>query len=404
MLIPKYMHDFTCIGTQCEDTCCAGWKVAIDHKTYKKYKKLPNQPIKEKINQSISRNRSNPSEGEYATIKMNEEGFCPMLDGDKLCTIHSTLGEDYLSLVCKLYPRYINKVDTRLEMSATPSCPEAARLALLNPDVMEFDVIESPYPTMFKQEIITENNEEKLENYFWELRFFTIGLLQMRKFSIQERLILLGLFYKKIQQAVDENGLSKIPQIIRETTDNLKDDGYYKETFAAIPSILDVQIKLVSTLIDVKVEQGIRSKRFAECLEEFVKGLSDNNETEQTSAERRARYKQSYEQYYRPYMEQHEYILENYLVNYVFSKLFSFDKENKVFDSFVSLTLHYAMIKLLLIGIAGYHKKLTAEIVIKVIQSFAKEIEHSSFISFMHDILKENDYTSMGYMAVLIKN
>ena len=34
------MAQFKCIGGECEDTCCAGWSVSIDKKTYKKYTNL----------------------------------------------------------------------------------------------------------------------------------------------------------------------------------------------------------------------------------------------------------------------------------------------------------------------------------------------------------------------------
>ena len=28
--IPKYMEKFKCIGSECTDTCCAGWDINID--------------------------------------------------------------------------------------------------------------------------------------------------------------------------------------------------------------------------------------------------------------------------------------------------------------------------------------------------------------------------------------
>ena len=37
MFMPKYMLTFKCIGSECVDTCCAGWDINIDEDTYKKY-------------------------------------------------------------------------------------------------------------------------------------------------------------------------------------------------------------------------------------------------------------------------------------------------------------------------------------------------------------------------------
>lgn len=36
---PDYYRRFICTGGDCEDTCCAGWQIGIDKKSYGKYKK-----------------------------------------------------------------------------------------------------------------------------------------------------------------------------------------------------------------------------------------------------------------------------------------------------------------------------------------------------------------------------
>ncbi|UPG65363.1 hypothetical protein [Metabacillus endolithicus] len=69
------------------------------------------------------------------------------------------------------------------------------------------------------------------------------------------------------------------------------------------------------------------------------------------------------------------------------------------------LVIHYSMIKLLLIGLSSYHNGLTTDIVIKLIQSFAKTVEHNGqFLTKVLDILKDEGYTSLAFMAILIKN
>ena len=64
-----------------------------------------------------------------------------------MCRIQLRLGEEFLSDICVTYPRVANLVNNVLEKSATMSCPEAARLALLNPDEMEFDELTEPVET-----------------------------------------------------------------------------------------------------------------------------------------------------------------------------------------------------------------------------------------------------------------
>jgi len=40
MKVLDYYDKFECIRSDCEDSCCSGWQVAIDKNTYRKYKKL----------------------------------------------------------------------------------------------------------------------------------------------------------------------------------------------------------------------------------------------------------------------------------------------------------------------------------------------------------------------------
>lgn len=39
-MVPNYYKDFKCVASKCTDTCCAGWKIIIDDKTYARYNKV----------------------------------------------------------------------------------------------------------------------------------------------------------------------------------------------------------------------------------------------------------------------------------------------------------------------------------------------------------------------------
>ena len=38
--IPDYYKDFQCIADKCKDSCCIGWEIMIDSKSYKKYQNV----------------------------------------------------------------------------------------------------------------------------------------------------------------------------------------------------------------------------------------------------------------------------------------------------------------------------------------------------------------------------
>lgn len=405
MLAPSYLSQFSCIGPDCEETCCAGWNVAIDKNTYKKYNKV-HSDLKPSLDKHVKRNRNSKGIEDYAKIAMTSDDFCPLLNEEKLCSIQLKLGESYLSNVCSTYPKVSNIVNGVLEKSATLSCPEAARLALLNPNGIDFDETEelkTVRNTIKSKLETTVGNQEQLVNYFWELRIFTIQTIQNRNYGLAERLIFLGMFFQKAQQYILANELHQIPQLIASYTVLLEEQGL-SDTLEKIPSLTSIQMELLKNLIDTRVSKGVRSTNYIECFGEFLTGIQYTKDA--TAEEISSRYQAAYEDYYTPFMKDHEYILENYLVNYVFIRLFPINNENDIFEEYIMMIINYALVKMHLIGMAGYHKEnFGSEQIIKLVYSFGRTVEHSSsYLREVRELLRKNEVNSMAYMAILIKN
>jgi lysine-N-methylase len=162
-------------------------------------------------------------------------------------------------------------------------------------------------------------------------------------------------------------------------------------------------MELVKEMADRRYTQGINSRRYKECYSDTLVGLKYITGT--PFAEVAKAYPEVYQTYYKPFMEEHEYILENYMVNHVYKGLFPFSGFPNLFDNYVMLVVHYSIIKLHLIGMSGHHKGLTQELVIKLIQSFSKNVEHNQlYLKGIFDVLQKNEFTTMAYMAILIKN
>jgi len=405
LLIPEYIQEFSCIGSACEDSCCSGWRVNIDEATYKKYKKSEDIELKPLFEKNVTRQRSQSTPLNYAKLKMGNNNSCSFLTEEKLCHIQMNLGEEALSNTCATYPRVINRINGVVEKSATMSCPEAARLTLLNPRGIDFNQVEEPVDTkgFIAKDLTTDDMRytNKIQKYFWELRIFSIQVIQDRQYTLAERLIILGLFYQKVQEHVDQDNVQIIPKEIAKFSNLLADQGM-KQLLVEVPTQLSVQMELCKELVDYRVGQSITSKRYFDCLTEMLVGIQYTKET--TVEEVTVHYQQAFEAYYEPFMTEHEYILENYLVNYIFKNMFPLGQK-VIFDDYVMLVIHYSMIKLHLIGMAGFHKGLTTELVIKLIQSFAKTVEHNdAYLRKIFNLLKENEFTTMAYMAILVKN
>ncbi|WP_461537422.1 flagellin lysine-N-methylase [Spongorhabdus nitratireducens] len=138
VLYPKFYRDFSCIGPECEHDCCQNWRITIDRKTYKAYKKSKDPVLKEITEKQMGRPR-NQTDNDYRRIVLKEDGSCPLQNQDGTCYIHCNHGPKMLSRTCQTYPRSITRLVDRMEPSLTLSCPEAARKILLDPSAMMFD-------------------------------------------------------------------------------------------------------------------------------------------------------------------------------------------------------------------------------------------------------------------------
>jgi lysine-N-methylase len=404
VLAPEYTFRFSCIGPECEDTCCRGWRVHIDKDTYRKYRRIRHPELRSILDKACTRNRSNPTSKTYAKLNMNQNGMCPLLSPEGWCRIHAELGAEYLSHVCWVYPRIIHEVDQVLECFLTFSCPEATRLALLDPKPMEFVQVpelgnDRSVPRQ-RVDTVDVRLARRLESYFWPLRHFVISLLQARSYTVWERLVILGLFMQKLESLQDE-GFRSVPGLIEQYCGTVP-GGALRESLASVPVQETIQAKLARELVSERLRQSVSNKTYVQCLVETLVGLGvTGNTTDEAIGER---YREAYQDHYSAYMSEREYILEHYLVNHVFKNLFPLGGRGP-FGEYVMLVIHYALIKMHLIGMAAFHKGLTDELVIRLIYSFSRVIEHNPiYLNRIFRLLSQSGLNNMAYMAILIRN
>ena len=63
-----------------------------------------------------------------AIVKLNEKGYCPLLNEDRLCRVFIEAGEENMCNVCKEYPRGQYIFGDILLKYICISCPEKARI------------------------------------------------------------------------------------------------------------------------------------------------------------------------------------------------------------------------------------------------------------------------------------
>ncbi len=412
VLVPQYMKDFVCIGAACEENCCeTSWAISVDKKAYLKYRKVKDKELRTLLDKHVTRNRSRPSEAAYAKMKLGKDGRCVFLNEKSLCALQLKLGEQYLCNTCAIYPRQSNTVDGILETCASLSCPEVARHVLLNEKVMEFEYIEEDQNNRFnlkkKVDPAAAAGRNRLEQHFWELRRFVIELLQNRDFSLEERLLVLGIFCKKLDELVEAKRMGEV-LALAESFRRLIRGGEIRESVAGVPGYPTVQMELLKEIGDMRLKYPfVKNKQtgnsYLKYLGQFLNAVEYTDKAELEAIG--AKYTELSEQYYRPFMEKREYIMENYLVNYVFMNLFPLGRGKTVFDAYTMLAVQYGLLKMLLVGVAGFQKSLDEQTVVSVVQSFITTTENNLF--FINDVfkkIKEKGFDTLALMAILVKN
>ncbi len=394
VLAPRYLETFHCIGSRCEEACCKGWAISVDVKALENYGKLKKTELSDLLEKSMEKPVTPVSDGFPGRIILDRDGACPLLDDANLCRIHRDLGAEFLPLVCATYPRSTNKIADTFERSASVSCPEVARIALLNPAPMEFDQDDKG---SVDRDIIRYTLLDDAVEQLWLLRQFIFPLLQNRNFKIWERLILLGLFCRKIsgnehpvQSVVEEYGkMISSPEI--------------KTELANIPVNISLQARLLTEIVLLRNTIDATSPTYNECFQSFLRGIHFSATLDPAELERN--YRRAYVTYYQPAMESYEHVFENYFVNLAFKGVFPLADGNPVFDNYVKFALQYALIKVLLVGLAADEKGISEKSLIKFMFSFSKTIEHcDDFLDEILDKFRRQGMDGMPFIAILLKN
>lgn len=400
ILMPEYMKNFHCTNLDCKDDCCYGWKVTVDRATYKKCRNVQKTSVRNELSKYILRDKDSKAFNDYAYISIEKDKSCPFQCEEKLCKIHRDLGEEYLSLTCKNYPRFYNKVDSIFEVSLDMSCPEAVKLVLFNKELLAFEETESDKDLNNSLGVVMDTKSISIYNYFWDIRIGVITILQNRKLSIEQRLILVGLMINKIEESKKICILESIPDHIDYYV-NKVDVDELRELIDSLPNNLEVQMKILEQIIAFSCNTTLR-KNYVEHIEKFKKGLKIKDEVQIDKCIES--YKKSVKEYYEPYMKGKEYIFENYLVNDVFQRMFPYRDDN-FFNEYMRLVLNYSIIRLLLTGMASCENELTDRMIIDLIYSFSRAVLHNNmFIKSFIDTLNENKFNKLSHMIVLIKN
>lgn len=191
-VIPHYYKEFHCIAGECPDTCCAGWEIAADGASLKRYRKTEG-PLGNRLSNSIRWR-----EGTFRQYK----GRCAFLNEENLCDLYIEGGRKMLCRTCRMYPRHVEEFEGVREISLCLSCIRAAEIILGCREKVRF---------------LTARRRGKEEDYgdfdfllytkLEDARELALGFLQDRGLALEIRMAMALSLAHDLQRRMDKDAL-----------------------------------------------------------------------------------------------------------------------------------------------------------------------------------------------------
>lgn len=411
--VPRYMKAFKCAGSACPETCCSGWNVDIDKTTYQKYKTIKIQPLASLVKNSMVKLES-PKGRSVALIGMLDNGDCPMLSAEKLCGIQAKLGAEMLSETCAQYPRYHAKIkDSQFSLHATLSCPEAARLALLDPDSMLIESMELPFPNPQSVPLHTLRHANADQRDAFSacselLREASMGIIRIPALSASEALIIIGMIIRSCaaisrEAASVEEGVAQIERKLAAFLDPVLLSELLSQ-LSGVEAPVAVKILLLrdATARYLRLFAHERPSTFKRQITLALEGLKYSDEDEAGVGER---FETARREWFEPFDQARPHLLKNYLLNDLGKRLFPMGTHHEAETELMGLGVRFSLIKMYLVGVAAARRQAFGEEdYITTIYTLTRHLEHNDrYMRNVLSVLEENGLNNLASMAVFVK-
>ena len=402
---PEYMETFECV-TGCSNSCCVGWTIHMDKKTYMGHKSnAPKNEFIKSMLAKIKRQRNSKTDATYAVITRNNDDRCTFLDEDDRCQMYKNLGHDAMSSVCCTYPRAYHMTNNKLFVCAHLSCPEVARPALLNKEGLK---LQSGKLLIHKKANFSVFNTRPTEPQHWITRYFfdilnlSIALIQNPLFDLEKKLMMLAMFVSKAEAVRSDANMTEL-------LEKFKDDEYlglYNESFDRVTPNSFMQLSaILSAAAKSEYTASGNDIRYTDYLSKAMGAIFKSDNDPQALS----RYEVQGTVLYRQFKKNNGYIMENYIVNTMLEERFPLNSggiydQDDIFHSFTHWVIEYIMLRTTIIGLLLAEFDLTEDILVDLINVFSRGMVHNSErVGKYLDTLKEENLYSLAGLLLLIK-
>lgn len=354
---PEYVSKFKCDGQACGAHCCKYWRIDIDKKTYKKYERIKPKSAADKITKCLVKG----ADGQYIFV-LDENARCPMLTADNWCSIQKKYGEEYLSNTCVTYPRKTYLCGDFFERSLTLTCPVVAGQVLLNGEPMAFEWREVPekiHSNLGRIHSPFAPVPQKLLKYVYQIQFAAISILQERSFSIDERLMILGFFFDKLDEIVSTDKLDEIENL---TAFYVSEQFLLWEAPNLIENInfdarehMKIMINVFETLYKGDSSFAVQDRIFIDAVIDSLEMRLDEND--RISLDKLVKSYNTLGNLRKEILKIFSTIFENYLVNEFFYGFYPWRFQNSIIHNYGIFLTSYKMLELIAVSVSLFNFK-----------------------------------------------
>lgn len=399
-LTPQYVSQFRCLGSECEDNCCTGWQVSVDKKTYQAYRNLSQPQLSGVVAESLKRQRSQPSDANYARIELKPLSCdCPFMDSG-LCSVQKELGETYLSDTCFSYPRHTRDFAGQYEQALTLSCPEAARQALLNPDAFQF--IESSVDVRASRVAGTRSKLGLSLELMSELRIFCLQLMRTQGLELWQRLAVLGVFCESLDKALRDDSRAGLPDLIQNFT-VMVEQGMVLEALAEMQPNHAVQARVFEGFWRAKHGYST-SESHRRVAEGVAVGLGAGVDQQTVTTDQLvANYTKGLKRLPEA-LQSAPHLLEHYILNEMFREVFPFESASPYHD-YLQLVSRFGLLRLMLAARCNTVDALPdASELVQTVQVFCRRFQHdTAFSAQVQQALKNAGWADLDKVYRFLK-
>ena len=400
---PVYMNSFQCDGNACRSKCCRNWTIDIDGNTYQRYCGIEPKEERKRITSHLKLAKRGGAKG--FVVKLRRDGSCPFLREDFFCELQKNYGESFLSTVCATYPRIRNIIgESTMEMGLVLSCPIAARLILKAQEPMGFEevgITESRPMTSTK----LNRNKTPLLDDLPDLQKSCISLMQDRRLTLDQRLILMGNFLKQVEELAAGNRKEEIRPLAEgyASDQNIENAA---EITGEISLDIDRYLCCVFGMVETLYGRGTDVRTLGDtgylaALKELYK-LEKGQEKAPLSA-----FREIYEGY-RPeakeIVRQYSYLFENCMVNEFFINMYPLRNRATLTENYFDFIMRYKLMEFLTTALVIVLKNDTREdTIVNCLGYFSERMDHNK--PYRDHIFKEilkYDRDMKAFMCTLL--